>query len=247
MFAALSTIQNIRRRGNSSVTDTSLDLPYPESVSSSKISGPSSGSLINAFPDAPTPQETSIYPFASLSSHSSSSSSSRRHSNNLFGSSRFRDVTQMKGSNRQRNLSTSTNSQESMRAADASTLSDADYTSDLRGVPEETPTSSSAASPIEASTDQQFSDKDKTPVAKHPRLPIPTKFANGTPVTLAQIRRMSIALERAISTIVENDPEADEDEEKILAPHSVPLGGGYPSRRPLTVCVPKVCRMPLIA
>lgn len=234
MFAALSSIQTIRRRGNSSATDTSLDMQYPESVSSSKASGPSSGSLINAFPDAPMPQETSIYPFASLSSHSSSSSPSRRHSNNLFGSSRFRDAAQMKGNHRQRNLSTSTNSQESMRAADVSASSDVDYTSDLQDVPEETPSSSSAASPIETSTDQQFSDKDKTPVAKSSRLPIPSKFPNGTPVTLAQIRRMSIALERAISTIVENDPDADEDEEKILAPHSVPLGGGYPNRRPLT-------------
>jgi hypothetical protein len=59
---------------------------------------------------------------------------------------------------------------------------------------------------------------------------------NGTTLTAAQLRRISVALDRAISAIVENDHEADDDEERILAPHSVPLGGGYPARiRPPTV------------
>ncbi len=89
-----------------------------------------------------------------------------------------------------------------------------------------------------------MSDKEKTPVARPTRLPLPqtpntlpvATLPNGTPLTAAQIRRISVALDRAISAIAENDHEADDDEEQILAPHSVPLGGGFLTRsRPPTV------------
>lgn len=230
MFTALNSIQGFRRRGNStsSTVDASVDLQYPESVSSSKLSGPS----LSAFPERPAVQE-SIYPFASLSSQSSTSSSSKRHSNNLFGSSRFRDANTMKAVQRNRSLSSSTNSQDSTRAAPIS--SDNESAGDLNGVPQESSSDSPSSSQVEAITTQQLSDKDKTPTARISRLPVAPRLPNGNTLTVAQIRRMSMALERAISAIVETEHEADDDDEKILAPHSVPLGGAYPSRRPPTV------------
>ncbi|KAG8867511.1 hypothetical protein FRC20_005578 [Serendipita sp. 405] len=231
MFAALSSIQGIRRRGNStsSVVDASVDMQYPESVSSSKSSGPSSAGLINSFPETPAVQETSIYPFASLSSHSSSSSSSRRHSNNLFGASRLRDISQMR-SHRNRSSSSASTSQESMQAVAISP--DSSQAGDLRDVQEVN--SSSSSSPVVENGNHQLSDKDKTPTARVSNLPSAPRLPNGNTLTVAQIRRMSVALERAMSALIESDPEADEDEEKILAPYSVPLGGGYPPRRPPT-------------
>ncbi|KAG8859780.1 hypothetical protein FRB91_006899 [Serendipita sp. 411] len=231
MFAALSSIQGIRRRGNStsSVVDASVDMQYPESVSSSKSSGPSSAGLINSFPETPAVQETSIYPFASLSSHSSSSSSSRRHSNNLFGASRLRDISQMR-SHRNRSSSSASTSQESMQAVAISP--DSSQAGDIRDGQEVT--SSSSSSPVVENGNHQLSDKDKTPTARVSNLPSAPRLPNGNTLTVAQIRRMSVALERAMSALIESDPEADEDEEKILAPYSVPLGGGYPPRRPPT-------------
>jgi serine/arginine repetitive matrix protein 2 len=227
MFSALNSIQGFRRRGNStsSTVDASVDLQYPESVSSSKSSGPS----LSAFPETAAVQE-SIYPFASLSS---TSSSSKRHSNNLFGSARFRDASALKGVQRNRSLSSSTNSQDSIRATPIS--SDNENAGDLNGVPEESSSDSPSSSQVEAITTQQLSDKDKTPTARISRLPVAPRLPNGNTLTVAQIRRMSMALERAISAIVETEHEADDDEERILAPHSVPLGGAYPSRPPPTV------------
>jgi hypothetical protein len=229
MFSALNSIQGFRRRGNStSSVDASVDLQFPESVPGPKLSGPS----LPAFPETQAIQE-SIYPFASLSSQSSTSSSSKRHSNNLFGSSRFRDANAMKGVQRNRSLSSSTNSQDSIRAAPIS--SDNENGGDLNGVPEESSSDSPSSSQVEAITTQQLSDKDKTPTARISRLPVAPRLANGNELTVAQLRRMSMALECAISAIVETEHEADDDDERILAPHSVPLGGAYPSRRPPTV------------
>lgn len=227
MFSALNSIQGFRRRGNStsSAIEGPLDAQYPESVSSSKSSGPS----LSVSPETPVVQETSSYP---SDSQSSTSPSSKRHSNNLFGSSRFRDTTAMRGVQKNRSLS-STNSQDSMRTAALS--SENEHTSELNGVPEEPLTDSPSPVPVEAITAQQLGDKDKTPTARTSRLPVAPRLSNGNPLTVAQIRRMSMALERAISAIVENEHEADDDEERILAPHSVPLGGAYPTRRPPTV------------
>jgi hypothetical protein len=287
MFAALSSIQGIRRaRGNSSASantstvssgnvsantssgDASVELLYPESVGSgggSRSPGMSSAGLIESFPETPSvggsgnvgsaanSTSGSIYPFASLSSQSSQSSnaSSRRLSNNLFGSSRFRDASYMKGIQRNRTISGSTNTTNASNTTSAIAIS-----SDIFEEPS-SPSPSPSPSPIEpksnASTayishQQQghghISDKEKTPVARSTRLPLPQppiaasppRLANGTPLTAAQLRRISVALDRAISAIIENEHEGDDDEERILAPHSVPLGGGYPARiRPPTV------------
>lgn len=288
MFAALSSIQGIRRaRGNSTASvnnstassssvsggaaistigDATVELMYPESVGSGRSPGTAS-----TFPDTETP---SIYPFASLSSQSShssgaSASSSRRLSNNLFGSSRFRDASYMKGGQRNRNLST-TNSSTSVNTSHTGPA--IAITTAANSVFEE-PSSASASpspSPIEPQSASSTSSvsfapapviqhqhhaqgygqapgNEKTPVARSTRLPLPqtpptgatlpvVTLPNGTPLTEAQIRRISQALDRAISSIVENEHEADDDEERILAPHSVPLGGAYAARtRPPTV------------
>ncbi|KAG8798399.1 hypothetical protein FRC17_007485, partial [Serendipita sp. 399] len=233
MFAALTSIQGIRRRGNSisSAADASVDMQYPESVSSAKSPGPITAGLINSFPETPAVQETSIYPFASLSSHNSSSSSSpRRHSNNIFSTSRFKDISQLRGGHRHRNSSSSA-SQESVQATAISSHNSP--IGDNRDIQEDI-NSSSSSSPIVESSNHQLSDKDKTPTARVSKLPAAPRLPNGNTLTVAQIRRMSVALERAMSALIESDPDADEDEEKILAPYSVPLGGGYPSRRPPT-------------
>lgn len=236
MFAALNSIQGIRRRGNStsSITDVSVDVQYPESASSTKSSsGPSSSSLINAFPETPAVQDTSIYPLASLNSGIPPTASSKRHSNNMFGSSKFRDASHIRAGQRNRTVSSSTNSQDSMQGVAIS--SDNEYGSDLSDLPEESVAMASTSSAGEAiGGSAQLSDKEKTPVVRTSRLPSAPRLPNGNTLTVAQIRRMSKALERAISAIVENEHEADDDDEKILAPHSVPLGGGYPSRRPPT-------------
>ena len=139
----------------------------------------------------------------------------------------------MKGVQRNRSLSSSTNSQDSIRAAPLS--SDNENASDLNGVPEESSSDSPSSSQVEAITTQQLSDKDKTPTARISRLPIAPRLPNGNTLTVAQIRRVSMALERAISAIVETEHEADDDEEQILAPYAVPLGGAYPNRRLPTV------------
>lgn len=235
MFSALNSIQGFRRRGNStsSALDGSLDQQYPESIASSKSSGPS----LSAFPDTPAvrPQQpheassASIYPFSSISSQSSTSSSSRRHSNSLFGSSRFRDATSSKGAQRKPTLSSSTNSQDSMRSSQVP--SDNEHSGEHNGVPEESP----SGSPTSEVVARPYSDKEKTPTSRTSRLPVAPRLPNGSTLTAAQVRRMSVALERAISAIVENEHDADDDDERILAPHSVPLGGGYPPRRPATV------------
>jgi len=282
MFAALGSIQVMRRaRGNSSASlnnstispgststntstgDTSVELLYPESVgsgTSSRSPGMSSAGLISSFPDTPAvggngesagsaSASGSIYPFASLSSQApqTSSASPRRHSNNLFGSSRFRDASYMKSLQRNRAASGSTN------ATTASTTAIAISSDILEEA--SSPSPSPSPSPIEPNSNASTayiphqhrglghtSDKDKTPVARPTRLPLQQPSAvsiataslprlpNGTTLTEAQLRRISVALDRAFSEIAENEHEADDDEEHILAPHSVPLGGGYPSR-----------------
>lgn len=235
MFAALSSIQGIRKRGNSTASEveTSVDSQYSEGVNGTRLQGTSTGDHSNDSSDSPSGTESSIYPFASLSSHGSSSSPPRRHSNNLFGSSRFKDGGYMRSARRTRS-SLSANSQDSAQGTAASP-SENERHSDLPEVTEEHGSSTPPTQDEATQTTQQLSDKEKTPVFRTTKLPTAPRLSNGNTLTVAQLQRMSAALDRAISAIVENEHDADDDDERILAPHSVPLGGTYPNRRPPTV------------
>lgn len=163
---------------------------------------------------------SSVYPqSSSLSSlahpPSSPARSSKRHSNNLFGSGRFRDTSYI------RSVKTSTSSRSAVSDTTSSTLSaskgsvarDQTNPTPRAATPEGNGDTSSSSVPSSPYND------DKTPVARTTVLP-PTSFQAKT-MTAAQVKRASMALEAAIRGL-------EEDEETIVAPRSAPLSAGIP-------------------
>jgi hypothetical protein len=229
LMYALDTLQ-IDRSNNSTIS--SLGETFPASVTSRP-------SFHSAFSAAES-TSTSLYPMSALSSLTStghdppssgngSPRSHKRASNNLFGSGQFRDKSYIRAvkssSNRSLASSTGMAGERLHHGSSEPEQFRIDETSEVEhspGLGEEDHIRIQVPAVVEDRAGYTASGSEGSSGSERRVLP-------GTGLTVAQARRMSRALERALSSMSSEDESGDPmDDETILAPplaRSFPKGG----------------------
>ena len=234
---ALGTLQVDRSNSSTISSAPPGETSFPASVASRP-------SFHSGFSTAES-TSTSLYPMSALSSpislgHGPSNGTPRsykRVSNNLFGSGQFRDRSYIRAA----------------KSSSSSSSSNRSPTSSTTGTGAERPHQGGSSEPEQFSQIDEMSEVEQGPGLGEEdqiRIQVPAvvedragyiasgsegssgsgssdhrRVLPGTGLTVAQARRMSRALERALSSMSSEDENGDLDEETILAP---PLARSFP-------------------